>query len=74
MRLQSSTDHSAALIITALLFQQLLGGLTFPIAKFGLLIIEPFTFAFYRFVLSAVVLLIIVNSEKMIPLLKKKII
>ena len=72
MNMQASTGHRAAVIIVALLFQQLLGGLTFPIAKYGLLIIEPFTFAFYRFVLSAIVLLLIVKIRKHGPPVEKK--
>ncbi len=44
-----------------LIGQQLLGSLTFPIAKYGLAEVEPFTFAFFRFVLSALVLVAIVR-------------
>lgn len=41
-----SGDHAASggfFLLSVLLFQQLLGGLTFPIAKFGLEQIEPLT-------------------------------
>jgi drug/metabolite transporter (DMT)-like permease len=48
-------------LISILLFQQLMGALAFPIAKYGLIEIEPFTFAFYRFVASSIVLLVIVR-------------
>lgn len=59
-------------LLWVLLFQQLLGGLTFPIAKFGLEQIEPFTFAFYRFVISALILLIINRFRRhRIPVEKK---
>ena len=51
------------MVITALVFHQLLGGLTFPIARAGLAVIEPFTFAFFRFVISALVLLAIVKAK-----------
>ncbi|MEW6412364.1 MAG: DMT family transporter [Candidatus Zixiibacteriota bacterium] len=44
-----------------LVFQQTLGALTFPVAKYGLAFIEPFAFAFYRFALSSVILLSIVR-------------
>jgi drug/metabolite transporter (DMT)-like permease len=54
-------------LISLLLFQQVLGGLTFPIAKYGLSSIEPFTFAFYRFVLSALVLLGITRLRSKTP-------
>lgn len=46
-------------LVFVLLMQQTLGGITFPVAKFGLAYIEPFTFAFFRFVLSSIVLLTI---------------
>ena len=42
-----------------MLLVQLVAGVCFPIAKYGLGIIEPFTFAFYRFILSSCVLLAI---------------
>jgi drug/metabolite transporter (DMT)-like permease len=51
-------------LISALLIHHLLGALTFPIAKYGLTMIEPFTFAFYRYGLSSVVLLGIVGFRK----------
>jgi drug/metabolite transporter (DMT)-like permease len=44
-------------------FQQILGALSFPISKYGLGIIPPFTFAFYRFIIAAVVLLIIARTQ-----------
>jgi drug/metabolite transporter (DMT)-like permease len=44
----------------AIAVQQTMAGVCYPIAKYGLSIIEPFTFAFYRFCLSSVVLLAIV--------------
>lgn len=46
--------------------------MTFPIARFGLGFIEPFTFAFFRFVLSSVVLLTLVLVKRhYIPIEKK---
>ena len=36
----------------------------YPVAKFGLTEIEPFTFAFYRFILASSVLLILVSLKK----------
>jgi drug/metabolite transporter (DMT)-like permease len=52
---------STLLLFSVLLFQQVAGALAFPIAKYGLMVIEPFTFAFYRFVVSAILLLVIVR-------------
>ena len=36
----------------------------YPVAKYGLAEIEPFTFAFYRFILASAVLLILVSLKK----------
>ncbi|MCK4573634.1 MAG: DMT family transporter [candidate division Zixibacteria bacterium] len=59
------------LIIAALIGMQLLGALTFPVAKFGLGSIEPFTFAFYRFLISSIVLLAMVAlGKKGVPIAK----
>ena len=59
----SETKISSFLLISALVLQQLFGGLTFPISKYGLEQIEPFTFAFYRFVISAAILFVIVRMR-----------
>jgi drug/metabolite transporter (DMT)-like permease len=60
----STNPPGPFVLISALLIHHLLGALTFPIAKYGLAIIEPFTFAFYRYGLSALVLLGIVRFRK----------
>ena len=70
--MDSSVKKSLGLLITALLGQQFLGALTFPVARFGLDIIEPFTFAFYRFVISSVVLLSIVKLTRYEKPIEKK--
>lgn len=59
-------------LISVLLLQQTLGALAFTIAKFGLMQIEPFTFAFYRFVISAIVLLVIVRLRRVQPPVEKR--
>ncbi|MFQ5500450.1 MAG: DMT family transporter [Candidatus Zixiibacteriota bacterium] len=56
--------HSLAIIIPVLLFQQTLGGITFPVAKFGLEQIEPFTFAFFRFVISVLILFVLARRSR----------
>ena len=61
---QSIPKHSSTYIISVLLIQQTLGALAFPISKYGLDFIEPFTFAFFRFLLASVSLLIIVYFRK----------
>ena len=64
--------HSVSIILSALFLQQTLGALAFPISKYGLAIVEPFTFAFYRFVISAVILTGIAVSRKYdVPIEKK---
>ncbi len=67
-----SHDKSKVFFLFILVFQQVLGALTFPIAKYGLAIIEPFTFAFYRFVLSALVLLVVTRFRSRTPPIEKK--
>lgn len=59
-----TANHSTGLILSVLFFQQTLGAVSFPITKFGLAIIEPFTFAFYRFVIAAVILLLVTRLRK----------
>ena len=50
---------SAGFVVGVLVFQQTMAALAFPISKYGLEIIEPFTFGFYRFIISSLVLLAI---------------
>ncbi len=42
---------------TVIVIQQFLGALAFPITKFGLEEVPPFTFAFFRFLIATVVML-----------------
>lgn len=67
-----SSPQNKIYLILILLFQQSLGGLAYPIAKYGLAMIDPFTTAFYRFVLSAVVLLVITHFRSHKPPIAKK--
>lgn len=67
-----SHGKSTAFLISVLLVQQVLGALTFPVAKYGLMVIEPFTFAFYRYLLSSIVLLVIVRLRDRTPPIEKK--
>ena len=61
-----------AVMIPAMLLQQLLGALTFPIAKFGLEEIQPFVFAFFRFTVASTILLTIVWSRKRQPKIERR--
>ncbi len=59
-------------LLPLILTQQTLGALCFPIGVYSLKIIEPFTFAFYRFILSSVVLLLLVRfTNHAIPVERK---
>lgn len=61
--------HSVGIILSVLFLQQILGALAFPISKYGLDIVEPFAFAFYRFVLSAGILsAVAVSRSHAIPI------
>lgn len=60
----SPRTFSHAFLVGAALSLQLVASFAYPIAKYGLAQIEPFTYAFYRFMLSSVVLLILVKLKK----------
>ena len=55
----SADNTSTGFVVGVLVFQQTMAALAFPISKYGLEIIEPFTFGFYRFIISSLVLLVI---------------
>lgn len=64
--------YSLAFLASAAVGLQAVASLCYPIAKYGLETIEPFTFAFYRYVISSVVLLAIVKFKKYeIPVARK---
>lgn len=59
--------------ILLLMAQQSLDGMVYPIAKYGLSFIPPFTFAFFRFLIATAVLLTIVKlSNRNLPKVEKK--
>ena len=60
----SKSSPASSFLIFILIFQQILGALSFPVSKYGLEFIEPFTFAFYRFVIASVSLLAVVHFRK----------
>jgi len=51
-------------LVGAVVLLQLVGSFAYPVAKYGLAIIEPFTFAFYRFLISSAILLLLVSLKK----------
>jgi drug/metabolite transporter (DMT)-like permease len=63
VKLPAKTYSLAFLAATAIGLQAV-ASLCYPIAKYGLQTIEPFTFAFYRYVISSVVLLAFVKLKK----------
>jgi len=64
--------YSAGMILSVLFLQQFLGAISFAISKYGLAIIEPFVFAFYRFILAATILLLITRLRKYEKAIEKK--
>lgn len=69
---QASPKHSSTYILSVLFLQQTLGALAFPISKFGLEFIDPYTFAFYRFVIASTALLAVVLLQKHAVKIDKK--
>jgi len=60
------------ILLPVILLLQVLDALCFPITRYGTQFIEPFTFAFYRFVISSIVLLAIVLSGKRRPPIERR--
>ncbi len=56
-----SSRYGMSVLLPVLVFQQLLASMAFPVAKYGLDFLEPFTYAFFRFTLAAVVLFLILK-------------
>ncbi len=61
-----------ATLLPAIILIQVLDAVCFPITRYGTLIIEPFTFAFFRFVISSIVLLTVVRFRKRKPPVERK--
>ncbi len=57
-------ERRFGVLLAVMFLQQCFGALTFPVARAGLAHIEPFTFAFFRFILAAVVLLGMVRVRR----------
>ena len=68
----SVAKTSTGFVVGVLVFQQTMAALAFPISKYGLEIIEPFAFGFYRFIISSLVLLAIIRFiNHSVPIEKK---
>lgn len=52
-----------SVLLPVMIVQQTFGALCFPISKYGLANIPPFTFAFFRFILAGAVLLLIARTQ-----------
>ena len=64
MKRHGEGDISPAFVFSVLLVQQTIGALCFPISKYGLEYIDAFVFAFYRFVISSIVLFAFVKVKR----------
>jgi len=62
--IETQSGRPLGTLLGVMLIQQIFGALTFPVARAGLAHIEPYTFAFYRFVLAAIVLLVMVRLRR----------
>lgn len=60
----AAKEQSVAVLVTAMVILQVVASLCYPIAKYGLGIIEPFTFALYRYILSSLFLLTVVKVRR----------
>jgi len=69
---QEDSTRGIGLVFSALAGQQILGALAFPITKFGVAVIEPFAFAFFRFVISAAIFMLIIRFRKYDNAIEKK--
>jgi drug/metabolite transporter (DMT)-like permease len=54
---------SLFILVAAMVILQIIASLCYPIAKYGLSIIEPFTFALYRYILASVALLLLSRAQ-----------
>jgi len=61
-----------AALAGAIAVQQILAGICYPIAKYGLAYIDPLTFAFYRFILSSCLLLAITRFVRREPPVERR--
>jgi len=61
-----------AALLPAIILLQILDALCFPVTRYGTQHIEPFTFAFFRFTVSSVVLLTVVRFMKPTPPIERK--
>jgi drug/metabolite transporter (DMT)-like permease len=68
----ASSYAPVLLLAGSMALLQFLASICYPIAKYGLDQIGPFTFAFYRFILSSVVLLSITRLIKRRPPIEKR--
>ncbi|MDZ4723335.1 MAG: DMT family transporter [candidate division Zixibacteria bacterium] len=60
----SHAVRTLAALMPVILLQQVIGALGFPITKYGVTEIEPFTFAFFRFVIASLLMFAIVLVRK----------
>lgn len=68
----TETPPGLTALIPAIILLQILDALCFPITRYGTQQIEPFTFAFYRFAISSVVLLTVVKIMRPSPPVERR--
>ena len=71
-QISTSAIPSTAKLIAAIILLQVVASFAYPIAKYGLAMIEPFTFAFFRFVLASSLLLLLTRLKKHDVAVEKK--
>lgn len=70
--MNAAKSNSIWALVLPMLAIQVVAGLCFPIARMGLKEIEPFTFAFFRYLISATILLTIVWSRRPKPAIERQ--
>lgn len=61
-----------ALLVAGIVLLQVVASLCYPVARYGLQYIEPFTFAFYRFCFSSIALLIATRFTRRQPPIERR--
>lgn len=64
MTISDTSRPSTGRLFAAIAVLQIVASFAYPVAKYGLAIIEPFTFAFFRFMLASSLLLILTRLKK----------
>ncbi|MEK7775038.1 MAG: DMT family transporter [Candidatus Zixiibacteriota bacterium] len=66
------THPSKSELVLGICIVQILGSISYPIARYGLTNIDPFVFAFFRFLLAGTILFGLTRYKKMTPPIERK--